>query len=48
MLYRGSPCSIRSNLPPKEASWEDYDYLKVKLPDFNTNHFMVCIKTKVF
>lgn len=39
IMRKGNVAAVKvlvqwSNLPPEDASWEDYDFLKVKFPKF--------------
>ncbi|XP_075074638.1 uncharacterized protein LOC142162214 [Nicotiana tabacum] len=42
LIQRGNIVAVKvlvqwSNLPPKDASWEDYDFLKKKFSGFDAN-----------
>ncbi|KAH0662264.1 hypothetical protein KY284_027195 [Solanum tuberosum] len=40
MVRNGNVVAVKilvqwSNLPPEDATWEDYNYIKAQFPDFN-------------
>lgn len=42
MVHHGNTAGVKvliqwSSLPPEDATWEDYEFLKAKFPDFDVH-----------